>query len=148
MKKYIKIFMLLILLGISLNLVSCKSKEEKLDEKIQQLENRVDELNLECSKLEDERKKLEQQVIEGKIETGTAKYILTIRIKQKHFSLDIDQHIKDKMNEITIQIAVDKDYYDSVSIGSTIADNFRIGSFICSSSIGNWDVTIIDKQIK
>jgi hypothetical protein len=86
--------------------------------------------------------------VDIKIENGTAKYIITLNIKQSHFTLDLSQHLKDEMNDISIQLPVDKEYYDSVKVGDTIADDFRIGSLIMCGSFGNWDVTVEDKCIQ
>jgi len=52
------------------------------------------------------------------------------------------------MNDISIQIPVDKEYYDSVEIGETIADDFRMGSFVFKGSFGSWDITVEDKSIQ
>lgn len=76
------------------------------------------------------------------------KYVVTFRIKQSHFTLDIGEHIKDSMNEITIEIPVDKEYYDSVSVGDTVNDDFRVGSLIMHGSFGNWKVTVDKKEIR
>ena len=75
-------------------------------------------------------------------------YIVAIQIAQTHFSLDLEDILKDEINKITIEVPVDKSYYDSVYIGEKINDDFRIGSFIMNGSIGNWSVKIIDKRIE
>lgn len=80
------------------------------------------------------------------IEPGETKYFVTINISQSHFTLDLGQHLKDAMNDINIEIMVDKDYYDSFEVGDSINDDFRWGSFITSGSLGNWDITISDKR--
>lgn len=74
-------------------------------------------------------------------------YILTLEISQSHFSLDLTEHLKDAVNKLTIEIPVDKDYYDSVQIGKEIADNFRIGSLVFKGSIGKWKVKVINKKV-
>ena len=73
---------------------------------------------------------------------------MTLEIKQTHYTLDLEQHLKDEMNEITIQIPVDKEYYDSVSVGTVIDDSFRMGSMIMKGSFGKWKVTVKDKSIQ
>lgn len=52
------------------------------------------------------------------------------------------------MNAITIQIPVDKDYYNQINIGDTIADDFRMGSLVMSGSYGSWNITVQNKEIK
>ena len=72
--------------------------------------------------LSEQKDALQNEIIAIKEENGTAKYVVTFCIKQTHFTLDLEEHLKDSMNEITIEIPVDKEYYDSVSIGI----NFRL----------------------
>lgn len=117
-------------------------------EKDEYLEQRCEELREEISVLEDEKAALENKIVDSKVENGTAKYIITFRIKQTHFTLDIGEHFKDSMNEITIEIPVDKEYYDSLSVGDTINDEFRMGSLIMHGSLGNWKVIVDDKEIR
>lgn len=146
MKKKFIIFMMV--LTICVSLIGCTSKEESLNDNIAELETRIVELQTKVSALEAERDSLKNEITDIKIENGTEKYIVTFNIKQSHFTLDFTQHIKDEMNDISIQIPVDKEYYDSVEIGDTIADDFRMGSLIMSGSFGNWDVTVEDKCIQ
>lgn len=112
------------------------------------IEQKCDELRKEISVLEEQKVALENEIVEAKVENGTAKYIITFRIKQTHITLDIGEHIKDSMNEIKIEIPVDKEYYDSLSVGDTINDDFRMGSLIMHGSFGSWDVTVDNKEIR
>ena len=73
-------------------------------------------------------------------------YIITFEIKQSHFSLDITEHVKDSVNALTFEVPVDKEYYDSLSVGSVISDKFRMGSFIMKGSIGKWKIKVINKR--
>lgn len=75
------------------------------------------------------------------------RYIVVIEVKQSHFSLDINKHLKDSMNKVEIAIPVDQQFYDSVRKGDKLNNDFRIGSLITSGSIGSWDIRIKDKQI-
>ena len=122
-------------------LTGCGDNREYLNEEI-------DGLKVEISELENQRDLLKSEIVDIKVENGTAKYIVTFNIKQNHFTLDLSEHMKDEMNDISIQIPVDKDYYDSVNIGDTIADDFRMGSLIMKGSFGNWDVTVENKEIQ
>ncbi len=76
------------------------------------------------------------------------KYILKIRLKQAHFSLSISKHIKDAVNAIDFEIPVDKEFYDSVSKGTEIIDDFRFGSLVLSGSFGDWEMTVKDKEVR
>ena len=104
--------------------------------------------NEDVAKLEAERDQLNEEILNTKIDNGLAKYVITFNIKQTHFTLDIGEHLKDAMNDISIEIPVDKEYYDSVEVGDTIDDSFRVGSFIWKGSFGNWKVTVESKDIR
>lgn len=112
------------------------------------LKKQIAELETQKSLLETEISDLENVVAEKKEESGTAKYVLTLEIKQSHFSLDISEHLKDSMNAIEIQIPVDKEYYDSVEVGQDIVDEFRMGSFIFKGTYGNFKVSVAGKEIQ
>ena len=144
MKKVIII--LALLLSVCICFTGCK--EEMLELEISALEETMSQLKSEVSDLTAERDALKEEITDIKIENGTAKYIITLNIKQSHFTLDITEHLKDAMNDITIQIPIDKEYYDSVEIGDSIADDFRMGSFIFKGSFGSWDVKVEDKFIQ
>ena len=135
-----KLFILITVIMAVTVLSGCASDEY--------LEQKCDELRKEISVLEEQRVTLENEIVEAKVENGTAKYIITFRIKQTHITLDIGEHIKDSMNEIKIEIPVDKEYYDPLSVGDTIYDDFRMGSLIMHGSFGSWDVTVDNKEIR
>ena len=122
-------------------LTGCGNNREYLNEEI-------DGLKVEISELENQRDLLKSEIVDIKVENGTAKYIVTFNIKQNHFTLDLSEHMKDEMNDISIQIPVDKEYYDSVEVGDTIADDFRMGYLVMKGSFGNWDITVEDKEIQ
>lgn len=115
---------------------------------IDMLKQDISELQTEKQALETEVAELSNAVIEKKEENGTAKYVLTLEVKQSHISLDISEYLKDSMNAMEIQIPVDKEYYDSVEVGQNIMDEFRMGSFIYKGTFGNFKVTVTDKEIQ
>ena len=141
-----KTIFVVIVACILLCLFGC-SKEEMLNKDIERLEEKVLNLKSEIASLEKEKDAIQVEIVDVKIKNGTAKYILTINISQRHFSLDIGDYLKDAMNDIDIQIPVDREYFESVKIGDTISDEFRVGSFICKGSFGSWNITVKDKQI-
>ena len=108
----------------------------------------VAKLESESAQLEAERDRLNEEILDTKIDNNLAKYVIAFNIKQTHFTLDIGEHLKDAMNDISIEIPVDKEYYDSVEVGDTIDDSFRVGSFIWKGSFGNWKVTVESKNIR
>ena len=144
MKKVVIMFISLCLVVCSM--VGC-SKEKELSANIIKLEKMASELEDDVHNLETQKRMLENEIRDIKIQSNTAKYIVTLNIKQSHFTLDLGQHLKDEMNDISIQIPVDKEYFDSVNVGDTIADDFRMGSLIFKGSFGNWKVTVQAKEI-
>jgi hypothetical protein len=76
------------------------------------------------------------------------RYLLTLEVSQSHISLNINDLVKDSMNKVTFIIAVDKLYYEKVSVGDNILKSFRAGSFFISGSIGSWNIKVLNKQIE
>lgn len=97
-----------------------------------------------------EQSNLEQLRIEkNMIKQGKEpNYILKFRLKQSHFTMDVGTHIKDGINSIEFDMPVPREFYNSVHVGSNIVDEFRMGSFIMNGSFGDWNMKVIDKQIK
>ena len=137
MKKYI----LVLIVMIAITLSGCSKTETVTNEDIAKLESEI-------AQLEAERDRLNEEILNTKIDNNLAKYVIAFNIKQTHFTLDIGEHLKDAMNDISIEIPVDKEYYDSVEVGDTIDDSFRVGSFIWKGSFGNWKVTVESKDIR
>lgn len=110
------------------------------------------DLELERSQLQSEIETLQeevdnlQKIRDGLIQKDDVIYVLELEISQSHFSLDLEEHLKDSMNKITIPIQVSEEYYYSIEEGDTLSNEFRVGSFIFKGSIGSWDVKVINKQ--
>lgn len=119
----------------------CGNKSEDMSNEILQLQNQIDDLN-------HQKDKLETEVVDKKIENGTAVYVVTINVAQSHPLWDIGSNIKDNMNDVDIDIPVSKEFYDSVNVGTVLDDSFRMGSFIMSGSYGSWDITVSDKKVE
>ena len=126
---------------IAVTLSGCSKTEIVTNEDVAKIESEI-------AQLEAERDRLNEEILNTKIDNGLAKYVITFNIKQTHFTLDIGEHLKDSMNDISIEIPVDKEYYDSVEVGDVIDDSFRMGSFIWKGSFGNWKVTVESKDIR
>lgn len=139
MKK--KLSLVLMLMVIVIGIVGCGPNEKELDNQIQTLQEEI-------RALETQKEKLENEIVDTKVENGIAKYVITFEIKQSHFSLDLGKHLKDAMNAIEIAIPVDKEYFDSVEVGDTINDDFRVGSLVMKGSFGSWDITVKSKDIR
>ena len=137
MKKCIVILIAMMTITLS----GCSKTETVSNEEIVKLESEI-------AQLEADRDRLNEEILNTKIDNGLAKYVITFNIKQTHFTLDIGEHLKDTMNDISIEIPVDKEYYDSVEVGDVIDDSFRMGSFIWKGSFGNWKVAVESKDIR
>ena len=137
MKKHVVVLIAMIAIILS----GCSKTETVSNEEITKLESEI-------AQLEAERDRLNEEILNTKIDNGLAKYVITFNIKQTHITLDIGEHLKDAMNDISIEIPVDKEYYDSIEVGDTIDDSFRVGSFIWKGSFGNWKVTVESKDIR
>ena len=137
MKKYA----IVLIAMIAITLSGCSKTETVTNEDVAKLESEI-------AQLEAERDRLNEEILDAKIDNNLAKYVISFNIKQTHFTLDIGEHLKDAMNDISIEIPVDKEYYDSVEVGDTIDDSFRVGSFIWKGSFGNWKVTVESKDIR
>lgn len=137
MKKYA----IVLIAMIAITLSGCSKTETVTNEDVAKLESEI-------AQLEAERDQLNEEILDIKIDNNLAKYVIAFNIKQTHFTLDIGEHLKDAMNDISIEIPVDKEYYDSVEVGDTIDDSFRVGSFIWKGSFGNWKVTVESKDIR
>ena len=137
MKKYV----IVLIATIAIILSGCSKTGTVTNEDVAKLESEI-------AQLEAERDRLNEEILNTKIDNGLAKYVITFNIKQSHFTLDLGEHLKDAMNDISIEIPVDKEYYDSVEVGDVIDDSFRMGSFIWKGSFGNWKVTVESKGIQ
>ena len=72
-------------------------------------------------------------------------YIVEFEIKQMHYSLNLKDHAKDALNKFTLEIPVDKEYYDNVRVGQEVSNGFRMGSLMLYGSAGKWKVVIKNK---
>lgn len=135
--------MLFLAASLTFGLTGCGEEAEK-DALIEQ----IDSLKTEKTELESTVAELKDMATAEKIRTGTEVYVVVINISQSHFTLDLEEHMKDAMNDVDITIPVSKEFYDSVNKGTVIDDSFRMGSFIAKGSIGNWDIIVKDKYIQ
>lgn len=139
-----------------LGFCSCSESKEHIQKEIGilqseriKIQNEIDNLRskkaFEFKQLSDLQTKSKVQGIKNS--GRQPKYILTIQLKQSRISLNISSHIKDAMNKISFQMPVDEEFYNQVSIGSEIMDEFRMGSFILRGSFSSWEMTVKNKQI-
>lgn len=137
MKKIISIVCACVLMLVVLT--GC-ADTSMLEQERRELENTISELKA-------EKTALESEIVKSKTERGIEKYILTLSVKQTHPIWEITDNIKDSMNELKIDIPVDKEYFDSVAVGDVISEEFRMGSLIMHGSFGRWKVTVFQKEV-
>ncbi len=118
-------------------LVGCNNEDLKTERS--ELQTEINELQTDVDRL--------QEVRDGLIQKDEIIYVIELEISQSHFSLDLEEHMKDYMNTITIPIQVSEEYYYSVEIGDILDDEFRIGSYVFKGSIGSWQIKVVDKKI-
>lgn len=136
--KLMERFTLTMVLLISIMfLAGCDSTD--LEAEKSQLQSEIETLREEVDTL--------QKIRDGLIQEDDIIYIIVLKISQSHFTLDLDEYLKDSLNEITIPIQVSKEYYFSVEEGETLSNEFRVGSLIFRNSIGSWDIKVTKKEI-
>ena len=141
----------------SLLFVSCSENPKEIKSDIDKLNSYKSTLQSHTSVLKDSINFYQNELSDLKSKTIVQKdinegkqphYILKLKLRQSHFSLSLTKHLKDAMNAIEFEIPVDKDYYNSVSEGTEIVDNFRTASLILSGSFGSWKMSVVSKYIK
>lgn len=140
-----------LLIFSTLSFVACTPSKKELDAEIVQKQEQLLDLKGEYTALKSEYDVLSSLVSQTQISTApeeNKRYIMTLKIKQSHVSLNVKDHVKDSMNAIELDIAVDKEYYDSYEEGDEILSEFRSGSFVTSGKLGSWKVTLKDKRVE
>ena len=132
-----KLITILFLSTALVTMAGCKSTTEK----------ERDNLKAEITQLKAEKAEISDDIKQLKDSSGVERYMVTIEIKQSHFSLDFSEHMKDEANAVEITIPVDKAFYNKVDEGTVIDDSFRAGSFWMKGSLGSWDIKVVDKEI-
>lgn len=127
------------------DIADLRAEKSQIDQEISDRGNTINNQKdiLDSLKQEIASKGLDKKIAEGE----KIKFILVLELRQTHFSLSISKHIKDAMNAVTFEMAVDRDLYDHVNVGSELLDSFRGGSFLLHGSAGSWKVTVKDKKI-
>jgi len=138
----------IILAALILFFMAGCGEEERLSDQVEELRTEKIELQTDIANLHRDKLALKETISDIRIEHDLARYIVTIHIGQAHTFWDYANNIKDSMNAIEIQMPVDKEFFDSVEIGTVINDDLRMGSLIMSGSVGSWDIRISDKSIQ
>lgn len=150
----------LLVLFASVLLFSCENEKDvqsdidKLRETRTTLSKEVREYSSQVSSMKQSTISLNKQITDKSKELLILKegrqprYILSLRLKQSRFSLDLGKHAKDAMNAIEFDLPVDKQLYDQVRVGTELVDDFRSGSFIMNGSFSSWKIKVKNKRIQ
>lgn len=137
-------FVLFILISMSVVFNSCNKQTRNQELRIER-----HELMHDVDSLRKEKELLEETIGELNI-IGTGRepqYIVTFRIKQATFTLNIAEHIKNEMNSIDMDIPVTKGFYDKLKTGQDITNDFKYGSLIMDGDFSKLHVTVKNKKI-
>ena len=141
-----KIFIILVFI---VSLMSCESVERNIEraKEISALQESVSNLNETKSALEKDVQELKKEI--SILSSGQSpKYFISIKIRQKTFTLSIVKHIKNKMNDVVIWVETSESFYKSVRIGQVISADVKSGSFWIDGDISKLEIKIEDKKIK
>lgn len=70
---------------------------------------------------------------------------ITVGIEQNHLSFNPFKHAKDSMNKIEFEMDVNNEFYENIEEGDVLIKEFRWGSLFSEGSVGNWELTVVDK---
>lgn len=150
MKKY---FIFLIALVC---LTSCYTTEDqkRLQQECRELNNQKYSLYQEINGLRESKTTLSKEVSDLRTEKGiaskgrTPQYLVKFKIKQGTFSLSIGEHIKNEANAIEMEMPVSREFYNQLSVGDDLLDNFKAGSFWIDGDLSWLHMKVISKRIK
>ena len=120
-----------------------EDRQARLSETVQTLENQRRDLAQSVSDLQ-----AQERILRAKTEGRRVRYLLHCELKQTHFSLDLMKHAKDAMNALEFDGATDETTYESTRIGDTLLKEFRGGSFLTESSVGDWQIKVLSKRVE
>lgn len=131
------------------NIEALKQERSNLTSEVATLRENRDGAASELSSVSTQVQNLRQEcsVLEHIKAGKPVRYILSLQLRQRHFTLSIKQHIADEMNKVYFEIPVDKDFYDRLGVGNSLVNEFRIGSMFLKGSFGSWDVTVVNKRV-
>lgn len=147
---------ILLIIVTALVMTSCYTNEDKenLQKECRTLEMQKANLNQEVSGLRNRKTNLYNEVNDLEKEKSALTngreilYIVKFEIKQGTFTLDPFEHIKNSMNAIEVEIPVNKDYYNKLSVGQDITDAFKYGSLIMDGDFSTLHMRVKNKRIE
>lgn len=131
-----------------------KEQRDELRSEVNTLKHEQEVLTKSILNLGEVKGKLSKDVQDLRIEKSAFEsnsepiYLLTLEIKQSTFTLNLAEHAKNAINAISMQIPVSKTFYDSVSIGQNISEEFKYGSLVLNRDFSKLKVKVKNKEIK
>lgn len=135
--------------------LGCQRTPDEIRAKIQVLEMEEDELRATREALHKENRTLQAQVsekiasiaqLDERLAAGEDPvYILTLHISKSSFTFS---PAKDAMNSFDFDIAVDRELYDAVRIGSDLTSSFTMGSLLFGGNVGSISVEVKKRRIE
>ena len=126
-----------------------RERNDRLMKERKQLEVEVNGNRNINEQLKRQHKALVEQINKDKFALAASNtiYIVKIKIHQTTYTLDLEEHIKNKINDIEFEIPVDKAYYDKCSIGQKVSDpGLKIGSLLVDGDFSKLKVKITGKR--
>lgn len=142
---------------ITILFAGCSQTPDEIKQQIRELNekkfNLQDEILAKTKKLNEinEKIKINEEklnLLEHKVAGDIPKYILTLELRQSHFTLDIGKHLQDTMNKVEFDISVDEELYNNQTVGQEFLREFRKGSLILNGSFGDWVIVVVGKRIE
>lgn len=151
-----KIATFILLTLLTLLTVSCYT-----DEYQRRLQEECKSLNSQISYLQRQRSNLDKQIYNLNRQVGdlnaerlalqsgrNPNYIVKFKIKQGTFTMDIFEHAKNEMNAIVMEIPVNKEFYNKLSIGQDITDKFKWGSLLMDGDFSTLHMKVVGKRVE
>jgi hypothetical protein len=129
--------------------IESRERNDRLMKERKQLEIEVNGNRNINEQLKRQHKALIEQINKDKFALATSNtiYIVKIKIHQTTYTLDLEEHIKNKINDIEFEIPVDKSYYDNCSIGQKVSDpGLKLGSLLVDGDFSKLKVKITGKR--
>lgn len=126
-----------------------RERNDRLMKERKQLEIEVNANRNINEQLKRQHKALIEQINKDKfaLSVSNTVYIVKIKIHQTTYTLDLEEYIKNKINDIEFEIPVDKSYYDNCSIGQKVSDpGLKLGSLLVNGDFSKLNVKIIGKR--
>ncbi len=85
-------------------------------------------------------------VVADSSEVTSCERLVTLKLSQSHFTLNVMEHTKDALNAVEFQLPVACRFYQKIQVGDDLlSKRFRAGSLLIRGSAGRWNLMVVDK---